>query len=88
MTYKILNYIFGWDYVYWEEGEYRKAYGTSRIFVAKDGRRVFWQKIEKGGPKKLQLIKRGQEVVWLTCPPEKYFPIKEEESNETERKES
>lgn len=67
--YRLLNYFFGWDYIAWRNSA---DSGIARIQV--DGRGVlfYWRyKITHVA----DAIKDPKDVLWLTCPPEKYFPI-------------
>ena len=82
IKYKILNLLFGWDYVYWAE---ENSNGIGRVFVSKDHRVCFWQISRRFD--KLVLIMYPEKIIWLTCSPDKYFP-KKEATDETERKES
>jgi len=68
---KILNNLFGWDYIVWENS---CDGGVARIRVSADGNPYFWQygkyAIPLFNPKKGYL----QITCWLTCSPEKYIP--------------
>ncbi len=78
MINKILNMLFGWDYIYYEiNGDYEDKRGVSRIIKIPDQRVCYWAMHQ--GYKTLFILKEPQNVVWLTCAPEKYFP---EEPNE------
>jgi hypothetical protein len=73
-VYKLLNWLFGWDYVHWN-GLFSS--GISRVFLAKDGKVVYWK---FGFPiNNLEIIGEPSDVVWLTCKPDKYF---KEQTNE------
>lgn len=67
--YKLLNKIFGWDYIYWRntcDG------GISRVFITPDGKVSYWRyKITNI----LDEIKKPDDVIWLTCNPNKYFDV-------------
>lgn len=65
--YKILNKLFGWDYIYHNAGVLG-ANGSFRVFKTLDGRIAFWKYDDY-----LHFIKDPSEVVWLTCKPSKYF---------------
>ena len=65
--YKILNKIFGWDYIYWENTADR---GIARVYVdAKGNAYYFRYKIIKF----IDHIRKPTDVIWLTCLPIKYF---------------
>jgi len=64
---KLLNYLFGWDYIYWSN---TAASGIARVFVSKDNRVYYYRY------KSICLIdeiRELEQVIWLTCKPEKYF---------------
>ena len=68
--YKILNRVFGWDYIYWKNNTDR---GIARVHVDAEGN-VYYFRYES-----LNLIDRitnPSEVMWLTCLPSKYFKDK------------
>jgi hypothetical protein len=65
--YKLLNLLFGWDYVYWTNG---CDSGIARVREAPDNTIWFFRYritniIDK--------IKNPEDVTWLTCHPSKYF---------------
>ena len=63
MIYKILHYLFGWDYVYW-----KYSYnGISRIHFDAEGKIYIWKYGE------IAHIENKKDFVWLTCKPEKYL---------------
>lgn len=69
---RLLKFIFGWDYIYWELSV---ANGIARVRKAPDGTIWYYSywlldRIDK--------IENKDQVLWLTCLPEKYFPIKNE----------
>jgi len=65
VIYKILNKLFGWDYVLWEN---TCSKGVSRVRNDGDGV-TYYVSIVYG----LSIIKRSYEVIWLTCPSSKYL---------------
>lgn len=70
MTYKLLNKLFGWDYIHWENCV---SSGIARIHIDAEGRPYYWRyKIAKC----LDHLDRvpSNEITWLTCKREKYFP--------------
>ena len=71
MIYKILHYLFGWDYVYWKYAYYCVHTGISRIRFDAEGKIYFWRDDE------IIHIKNKEDVVWLTCKPEKYLKGRE-----------
>lgn len=68
MNYKLLNKLFGWDYISWENYVDR---GVARVHV--DGMRRVWYWRYKG-IKAADIIEDPANVIWLTCSPDKYFP--------------
>lgn len=61
--YKILNKLFGWDYVYFEYG----GDGTiRRVRILHNGQVGYWCY------GRFYEINRADEVLWLTCHPSKY----------------
>lgn len=76
--YKILHWIFGWDYIAWGNSA---DDGISRVIKNPDGsviyKRYFIMKI-------YDRITHKEQVVWLTCKPEKYFPEPETEYEKTD----
>lgn len=79
MIYQLLNYIFGWDYIAWSNSADN---GVARV-----------QKIGKGQPwyfrykitGVVDVIKEPNQVVWLTCESDKYFPPNKEPASANER---
>lgn len=64
---KVLNYLFGWDYVVWSNFADR---GIARVCTDFEGRPFYWRY------KNTQLadkIETKEQVIWLTCSPQKYF---------------
>jgi hypothetical protein len=68
MMYKLLNKLFGWDYVQWKN---TADQGIARAQV--DGMRRIWYWRYKG-TKVADIIHKPEQVIWLTCNPNKYFP--------------
>lgn len=68
MIYKLLNKLFGWDYIQWKNSADQ---GVARVHV--DGMRRVWYWRYKGS-KVVDIIVDPAKVVWLTCSPNKYFP--------------
>ena len=65
--YKLLNYLFGWDYIAWDNSVAR---GVARVFTTPDGNVCYWR---YKSIKVIDIINKPNEVIWLTCPPSKYF---------------
>lgn len=67
MLYKVLNKLFGWDYVHWrnsaDSGVARVYHGIGVDFP------YYWR---YRNDKVLDLITRPERVTWLTCDPSKY----------------
>lgn len=73
MMYKLLNKLFGWDYV---QAYYSVNCPVARVQV--DGMRRVWylQVYEFDGERRMlpSEIKEPEDFIWLTCSPDKYFP--------------
>lgn len=68
--YRILNKIFGWDYIHWEN---TCTNGIARLHKAPDGTVWYYQyKITK----LIKTIPGYHEIMWLTCKPDKYLTDK------------
>ena len=67
MIYKLLNKLFGWDYIGWSNSV---DDGVARVHV--DGMRRVWYWRYKG-TKVADIIVDPAKVIWLTCSPNKYF---------------
>ena len=65
--YKILNKIFGWDYILWHDSA---TQGVSRVYLDGMGRVWCWVYPSIDVAK---IITKPKEVIWLTCSPDKYF---------------
>ena len=63
--YKIKHYLFGWDYVWWRNSA---DSGIVRVRVLPDGTIGYWRY-----GKLFDKITDPNQVIWLTCKPEKYF---------------
>ena len=78
--YRVIHSLFGLDYIYWEQETINNSYsGVSRIFISKDGRPCFW--LSFAGQKKLKGLEAREAVIWLTCPPEKYFKTEDKNAD-------
>jgi hypothetical protein len=65
--YKILNYLFGWDYILWSNSADQ---GISRVITLHDGTLGYWRYKYTTC---FDEIIRPRDVRWLTCDPEKYI---------------
>ena len=64
---KLFNFLFGWDYIYWSNSADQ---GVARVYCSHDGKAFYFRY------RILQLvdvIKQPDQVVWLTCEPSKYL---------------
>ena len=68
MIYKLLNKLFGWDYIQWENSADARI---ARVHVDGMGRVWYWQ---YKSIKAVEIIVDPTKVIWLTCSPDKYFP--------------
>lgn len=67
MMYRLFNYLFGWDYIHWQNTADR---GIARVHVDGSGKVFYWRyKITS----LVDVIRCPSEVLWLTCKPSKYF---------------
>lgn len=66
--YRLLHRLFGWDYIAWENNADE---GIARVHVDGGGRVFYWR---YKSTNVADIIKRPEQVLWLTCKPEKYFP--------------
>lgn len=65
--YKFLNKVFGWDYIYWENSA---AQGIARVLKSPNGDIYYYRyKITN----LIDIIRNPEQVLWLTCKPDKYF---------------
>ena len=67
MTYKILNRLFGWDYIQWKN---TADTGVARIQTSGCGNAFYWRYKNIGCA---DVVKDPGDVLWLTCKPEKYL---------------
>lgn len=64
--YKLLNKIFGWDYIQWRNPADQ---GIARVYRGFNGEVYYWRyKLTK----LIDKIKKAEDVVWLTCEPNKF----------------
>lgn len=67
--YKLLNKLFGWDYVHWANFADQ---GIARLHVSPDGKVWFWR---YKSTKVIDILPvRFATVIFLTCRSEKYLP--------------
>lgn len=68
--YKILNKLFGWDYIYWKSFA---SQGIARVHTSPIGKVWYfrYKNIEI-----IDTIDTPDQVLWLTCNPDKYLPCK------------
>lgn len=67
MIYSILHLLFGWDYIQWRNTADR---GVARVRVDGMGRVWYWR---YRSTKVADFISKPEQVLWLTCSPDKYF---------------
>ena len=67
MIYSILHRLFGWDYIQWRNGVDE---GVARVRVDGMGRVWYWR---YRSTKVADFISKPEQVLWLTCSPDKYF---------------
>ena len=67
MIYKLLNKLFGWDYIQWSNPADQ---GISRVHVDGMCRVWYWQ---YKSIKAMNIIEDPAKVLWLTCSTDKYF---------------
>lgn len=65
--YKLLNLLFGWDYIYWKNAA---DSGIARVHKAYDGN-VWYFRYRV--TTLIDVIKSPDQVIWLTCDSSKYF---------------
>ena len=63
---KILNYLFGWDYITWKHSANQ---GIARVEKDKNGNIFYWR---YKTTKLADPILEAENHLWLTCRPEKY----------------
>lgn len=66
--YRLFNFLFGWDYIYWRN--YADG-GVARVRTSPDGTVWYWR---YKSIKVIDTIVDKKYVMWLTCLPEKYLP--------------
>lgn len=65
--YKLLNRLFGWDYIQWAN---TCAGGVARVHHAGGGKVFYWRYKSTGSA---DIIRKADQVIWLTCEPSKYI---------------
>jgi|TARA_R110000851_G_scaffold72207_1_gene160168 hypothetical protein len=65
--YKILNYLFGFDYIHWKN---TIDSGVARIHIDCNGNVFYWK---YKNIKFADHIKDASKFLWLTCSPDKYL---------------
>ena len=65
--YKLWNYIFGWDYIYWSNF---CSQGIKRVRITPDGELYYYRYSTLG---LIDKIESADQVIWLTCKSDKYF---------------
>lgn len=63
---RLLNYFFGWDYIYWKNSADN---GVARVLTAPDGT-IYYFRYKLTGV--IDKIEDPEKVIWLTCKPNKY----------------
>ena len=66
--YKVLHYLFGWDYIYWQTDF---SNGIARVFISHDWQVFYWK--DRFLDSRITSINNPDEVLWLTCTPGNYF---------------
>lgn len=67
MNYQFLHWLFGWDYIQWQNS---CDSGIARVHSDESKMVWYWRyKSTKVADK----IRHPDEVLWLTCKPDKYF---------------
>lgn len=67
MMYKVLHFIFGWDYIVWRS---LGSNGIARVHINQQGVPYFWKsKLNKD----VEIIADPAHFLWLTCKPDKYI---------------
>ena len=70
MIYKLLHWLFGWDYIHWENSA---DSGIARVRVDHNRSVYYWR---YGNTKIADSITDAKKFLWLTCEPEKYLQSK------------
>ena len=65
--YKLKKRLFGWDYISWKNSADN---GVARVMKMPDGTVGYWR---YKSTSVFDRIKTKDQVVWLTCKPEKYL---------------
>ena len=74
--YKLLNKLFGWDYIYWQNSA---SQGIARVHTSLDGTVFYWRykSIKLAdilyNPNTNYLELYPAKIIWLTCKQEKYY---------------
>lgn len=71
MIWRLFHWLFGWDYVAWSNCV---DVGISRVWVDGMGRLCYWRYLLCDF---VDVIVEPNDVIWLTCPPEKYIKEKQ-----------
>lgn len=69
MIYSILHLLLGWDYIHWGN---LVDQGVARVRVDGHGRVWYWR---YRSINVADVIHKPDDVLWLTCKPEKYFDL-------------
>ena len=67
MMYKVLHWIFNWDYIAWRS---IAGNGIARVHINPQGIPYFWK---YKNTKVVEIIADADHFLWLTCKPEKYI---------------
>ena len=67
MSYKIFNFLFDWDYIYWKNSADK---GIERVYKTNDNT-VYYYRYKLTTV--IDIISDKSQVIWLTCMPEKYL---------------
>ena len=67
MIWKLLNRLFGWDYIYWRNSV---DDGIARVYKNDDGV-VYYFRYKN--ILVIDVVKDPKQVIWLTCASSKYF---------------
>lgn len=62
---RLFNWLFGWDYIYFDYGYY--GYGVRRVRKLPNGAAWYQRNF------RIRKIAREDEVIWLTCKSSKYL---------------
>lgn len=69
MIYQALHFLFGWDYILWRNNADQ---GIARIHREPGTERIWYWRYKNTTLS--DFISDPTHVLWLTCPPSKYFP--------------